>query len=59
MNNKFCVIDLEKIIHGSYNWTNKAQYNNETILIIDSRLEAEKFADQFLKIKQEISNGRK
>ncbi|MFA7223128.1 MAG: phospholipase D-like domain-containing protein [Bacilli bacterium] len=59
MHNKFCVIDLEKVIHGSYNWTNKAQYNNETISIIDNRLEAKKFAEQFLKIKQEISNGRK
>jgi len=54
MHNKFCVIDLEKVIHGSYNWTNKAQYNNETISIIDSRLEAKKFASQFLKIKSEI-----
>jgi len=54
MHNKFCVIDLEKVIHGSYNWTNKAQYNNETISIIDSRLEAKKFANQFLKIKTEI-----
>ena len=53
------MIDLEKVIHGSYNWTNKAQYNNETISIIDNRLEAKKFAEQFLKIKQEISNGRK
>jgi len=25
MHNKYCVIDLEKVIHGSYNWTNKAQ----------------------------------
>lgn len=58
MHNKFCVIDFEKVIDGSYNWTNKAQYNNETISIIDSRLESKKFADQFLKIKQEISNGR-
>jgi len=57
MHNKFCIIDLEKVIHGSYNWTNKAQYNNETISIIDSRLEAKKFADQFLKIKQELING--
>jgi phosphatidylserine/phosphatidylglycerophosphate/cardiolipin synthase-like enzyme len=54
MHNKFCVIDLEKVIHGSYNWTNKAQYNSETISIIDSRLEAKKFASQFLKIKSEI-----
>ncbi len=54
MHNKFCVIDLEKVIHGSYNWTNKAQYNNETISIIDSRLEAKRFANQFFKIKSEI-----
>ncbi len=58
MHNKFCVIDLEKVIHGSYNWTNKAQYNNETISIIDSRLEAKKFANQFLKIKTEIIKGK-
>lgn len=57
MHNKFCIIDLEKVIHGSYNWTNKAQYNNETISIIDSRLEAKKFADQFLKIKQELNGN--
>ena len=36
MHNKFCIIDLEKVIHGSYNWTNKAQYNNETISFIDA-----------------------
>ncbi len=58
MHNKFCVIDLERIIHGSYNWTNKAQYNNETISIIYSRLEAKKFAEQFLRIKLEIMNGK-
>jgi len=57
MHNKFCIIDLEKVIHGSYNWTNKAQYNNETISIIDSRLEAKKFADQFFKIKQELNGN--
>lgn len=54
MHNKFCVIDLEKTIHGSYNWTNKAQYNDETISIIESRKEAKEFAKQFLKLKKEI-----
>lgn len=24
MHNKFCIIDFEKVIHGSYNWTNKS-----------------------------------
>lgn len=57
MHNKFCVIDLERTIHGSYNWTYKAQYNNETISIIESRREAKEFAKQFLKLKQEIKKN--
>jgi len=54
MQNKFCKIDFEKVIYGSYNWTNKAQYIDESISIIDRRLESKKFAEQFLKIKLEI-----
>jgi len=51
MHNKFCVIDLKKVIHGSYNWSVKAQYNKETISIIENRTQAEKFAREFIKIK--------
>lgn len=54
MHHKFCVFDLKRVIHGSYNWTNKAQYNNETISLIENRAHAEEFADQFVKIKVEI-----
>lgn len=50
MHNKFCVIDLKTIIHGSYNWTNKAQYNNESITIDTSRELAEQFMTNFLKL---------
>lgn len=52
MHNKFCVIDLNKVIHGSYNWTNKAQYNDETISLIENRAAAEDFANQFVKLKE-------
>lgn len=51
MHNKFCVIDLQTVIHGSYNWTKKAQYNQETISIDKNRNIAESFADQFIKLK--------
>lgn len=51
MHNKFCVIDLKTVIHGSYNWTKKAQYNDETISIDENRNTAESFADQFIKLK--------
>lgn len=35
MHNKFCIIDYQKVINGSYNWTNKANNsNNENISIV-------------------------
>ena len=51
MHHKFCIIDLKTVIHGTYNWTKKAQFNNETIDIEHGRENAEKFADEFLKLK--------
>ena len=54
MHNKFCVIDLNRVIHGSYNWTNKAQYNDETVSLIESRATAEDFSNQFVKLKAEL-----
>lgn len=51
MHQKFCIVDLKTVIHGSYNWTVKANYNNETLDIETNREHAEKFADQFLHLK--------
>jgi phosphatidylserine/phosphatidylglycerophosphate/cardiolipin synthase-like enzyme len=56
MHNKFCVIDLKTVIHGSYNWTKKAQYNHETLEIVNSYENAEKYAEQFLKLKRVTIN---
>ncbi len=33
MHNKFCVIDRNTVITGSYNWSRKAQLNNENITV--------------------------
>ena len=33
MHEKFCIIDNNIVIYGSYNWTNKAEYNDESIAI--------------------------
>ncbi|ENM5919817.1 hypothetical protein CW613_003991 [Vibrio mimicus] len=57
MHNKFCVIDLKKVVHGSYNWTKNAQYNNESITITDSRELAEDFSGQFIALKQAYKSG--
>lgn len=53
MHNKFCVIDLKTVLHGSYNWSKRAQYNKETISIeVSNRELAEQFANEFIKLKQ-------
>jgi phosphatidylserine/phosphatidylglycerophosphate/cardiolipin synthase-like enzyme len=47
VHNKFCIIDFEFVMHGSYNWTYAAEYNDETwITSIDKELVAE-FAEEF------------
>ncbi|WP_459660092.1 hypothetical protein ACL9Z5_002551 [Acinetobacter calcoaceticus] len=57
MHHKFCVIDLKKVITGSFNWTNKASFNNENISIIEHREQAEAYAREFLKlIENEFKN---
>lgn len=52
MHNKFCVIDSNTVINGSYNWSYKAEQNHENILITkgDTVL-AEQFIKQFKKIR--------
>lgn len=35
MHNKFCVIDGETVLTGSYNWSKKAKQNHENITIIE------------------------
>lgn len=54
MHNKFCIIDLRKVIHGSYNWSKKAEYNKETVEVVDDRKTAENFADEFKKLYTDI-----
>ncbi len=52
MHNKFCVIDYNTVITGSYNWSYKAENNFENIVINsnDTRL-AEQFVKEFNQIK--------
>lgn len=44
MHNKFCVIDGQTVITGSFNWSYKARQNHENITI---STEAERLAEQF------------
>lgn len=53
MHNKFCIIDNSTVINGSYNWTNKANYNSENIQVSlnDSHL-SRLFVDQFYSLQK-------
>lgn len=47
MHNKFCIIDLEYVMHGSYNWSKSANYNGETLVTSVDRKLVKKFAAEF------------
>lgn len=58
MHNKFCIIDLKEVIHGSYNWSKTAEYNKETVEIIENRKTAEAYAEEFKKLVKEIIENK-
>ena len=47
---KFCIIDLEYVMHGSYNWSDNANGNEETSSTALDRDFTKKFADKFMSI---------
>ncbi|NFO12108.1 DUF1669 domain-containing protein [Clostridium botulinum] len=50
MHNKYCIIDNEKVIDGSYNWSNNAKYNLEHIIVIESIVVAKMYKENFDKL---------
>lgn len=56
MHNKFCVIDNEVLINGSYNWTYYAENrNSENILLIkEERDVINSFVEEFEKLKRKM-----
>ncbi|WP_281635754.1 phospholipase D-like domain-containing protein [Flavobacterium marginilacus] len=62
MHNKFCIIDNTILIFGSYNWTQKAKTNHESItvieedynLILDFNQEFDKIKDKYYNPNAEI-----
>ena len=63
LHDKFCIIDDSVVIYGSYNWTNKAEYNEESIAIARQESEtidfySEKFEKLSNKYCAEIYTGK-
>lgn len=53
MHNKFCVIDYETVITGSYNWTRQAAINEENIVILKDKKIADQFLGKFYSLRKE------
>ncbi len=53
MHDKFCIIDMDYVMHGSYNWTPTANYNEETLATALDHELVIKFAKEFM----ELYNG--
>jgi hypothetical protein len=53
MHNKFCVIDYETVITGSYNWTRQAAINEENIVVFKDKIEADQFLQKFYSLRKE------
>lgn len=47
---KFCIIDFEYVMHGSFNWSKNAEGNEETWSTALDRDFAKKFADKFMQM---------
>lgn len=54
MHNKFCVIDNQVVLHGSYNWSNNAEYkNDETVQVSEDPKLATKFSVEFRELRKQ------
>lgn len=50
LHDKFCIIDFEFVMHGSYNWSKNARHNDETLATALDRDFVKKFADEFMRL---------
>ena len=57
LHEKFCVIDFKKVITGSYNWTYKASYNSENILVLNDPSIATQYISRFEQQKTKFNSS--
>lgn len=57
LHDKFCVIDFQKVITGSYNWTYKASQNSENILILNDPSVASQYISRFEQQKAKFQDS--
>ncbi|MDO9630260.1 MAG: phospholipase D-like domain-containing protein [Acholeplasmataceae bacterium] len=55
MHHKFCIIDNEVVVYGTYNWTTKAEYNDEDLTIDDNKKSVNDFTNRFCELRKKYS----
>ena len=55
MHHKFCIIDNEVVVHGTYNWTTKAEYNDENLTIDSNKQTVDVFMSQFRELRKKYN----
>lgn len=53
LHDKFCIIDFEFVMHGSYNWSKAARMNEETLATAIDKDLVRKFSDEFMRLYNE------
>lgn len=57
LHDKFAIFDKKKVILGSYNWTNSAEfYNHEYVVISDDELMIKQFSGRFKNLETIVEN---
>lgn len=57
MHDKFCIIDNQVVITGSYNWSDNAEFRNEeNIAVLENAKLATEYSVKFRELKQQGKN---
>lgn len=51
MHHKYCIIDNKTVVHGTYNWTIKAEYNDEDMTIDTNEKSVADFNNRFKQLR--------
>lgn len=52
MHNKYCIIDMQTVLSGSFNWTDNAEHNAENAIKIEHSKNAVEYAKNFLELRK-------
>ena len=56
MHHKFCIIDNEIVYHGTYNWTIKAEFNDEDLTKDTNKSTVKNFMDRFKELRKKYNS---